>query len=442
MELFQTVVPKTVENFRCLCTGEKGTGRSGTPLHFKDSFFHRVIPGFMCQGGDLRQLASSGRAAKGRENARARINADLQKLRGKWQDASRLDRGKKTKKRNAIEKQIAAKKKKLANLRTPTQPSSSGKGGESIYGDSFADEWENGFIMHTVPGLLSMANASPNANGSQFFITTAFASWLDGKHVVFGRVIEGMEVVTAIEAVGRENGTCRQKVTIADCGEEKIATCGDRRVLTKEGETVIAATLRPDGTVRKERKVKPGYTPSDEIAAYDASKQISAKRGTTHKVGPVSGNCSGNWTSIHANRAANPKRSGPVGGSTKSTKPKNKAQRKNEARRKKKEKARTQAAATPASTTTTTATTTISSAAPVVVALTAAEKIAKEIESLEKNVRKLRKKLRQIAELEASDKPLNESQEKKMKTKGTLVQRLSIVETSLQSLLPNTGRKE
>ena len=102
-----------------------------------------------------------------------------------------------------------------------------------------------------------------------------------------------------------------------------IATCGDRRVLTKDGETVIAATLRPDGTVRKERKVKPGYTPPDEIAAYDASKQISAKRGTTHKVGPVSGN----WTSIHANRAANPKRSGPVGGSTKSTKPKTKAQR-------------------------------------------------------------------------------------------------------------------
>ena len=206
-----------------------------------------------------------------------------------------------------------------------------------------------------------------------------------------------------------------------------IATCGDRRVLTKDGETVIAATLRPDGTVRKERKVKPGYTPPDEIAAYDASKQISAKRGTTHKVGPVSGN----WTSIHANRAANPKRSGPVGGSTKSTKPKTKAQRKNEARRKKKEKARTQAAATPASTTTT-----ISSAAPVVVALTAAEKNAKEIESLEKNVRKLRKKLRQIAELEALDEPLNESQVKKMKTKGTLVQRLSIVETSLQSLLP------
>ena len=215
-----------------------------------------------------------------------------------------------------------------------------------------------------------------------------------------------------------------------------IATCGDRRVLTKDGETVIAATLRPDGTVRKERKVKPGYTPPDEIAAYDASKQISAKRGTTHKVGPVSGN----WTSIHANRAANQKkRSGPVGGSTKSTKPKTKAQRKNEARKKKKEEARTQAAATPASTTTT-----ISSAAPVVVALTAAEKNAKEIESLEKNVRKLRKKLRQIAELEALDEPLNESQEKKMKTKGTLVQRLSIAETSLQSLVPNTntGRKE
>ena len=153
MELFQKVVPKTVENFRCLCTGEKGTGRSGTPLHFKDSSFHRVIPGFMCQGGDF-------------------------------------TRG-------------------------------NGTGGEAIYGDKFADEWENGFIKHTVSGLLSMANAGPNTNGSQFFLTTAVTSWLDGKHVVFGRVIEGMEVVTAIEAVGSGSGTCRQKVTIADCGEEK-----------------------------------------------------------------------------------------------------------------------------------------------------------------------------------------------------------------------------
>ena len=153
MELFQKTVPNTCENFRALCTGEKGEGKSGKPLHFKDSAFHRVIPGFMCQGGDF-------------------------------------TRG-------------------------------NGTGGESIYGEKFADEWDNGYIRHSVPGMLSMANAGPNTNGSQFFLTTAVTSWLDGKHVVFGRVVEGMEVVKAIEAVGSGSGATRKKVTIADCGEEK-----------------------------------------------------------------------------------------------------------------------------------------------------------------------------------------------------------------------------
>lgn len=194
---------------------------------------------------------------------------------------------------------------------------------------------------------------------------------------------------------------------------------GDRRIKNNTGDTVIAATLRPDGTIRKERKVKPGYVPPDEIAAYDASQKIATKRGTAHKTGPVTGN----WSNIHAARAANPKKQ--VGSST--TKTKTKAQRKNEARKKRKEEAKQESASATATTTTPTI------AAPPVIVLTPAEKQANEMEKLEKNVRKLKKKLRQIAELEALES-LNESQAKKIKTKGTLLQRLSIAETTLQSL--------
>ncbi|KVI07437.1 peptidyl-prolyl cis-trans isomerase CYP19-3 [Cynara cardunculus var. scolymus] len=151
MELFADVTPKTAENFRALCTGEKGLGASGKPLHYKGSAFHRIIPNFMCQGGDF-------------------------------------TRG-------------------------------NGTGGESIYGAKFADE--NFKIKHTGPGILSMANAGPNTNGSQFFICTDKTSWLDGKHVVFGKVVDGYKVVKEMEKVGSDSGSTSSTVVIEDCGEIK-----------------------------------------------------------------------------------------------------------------------------------------------------------------------------------------------------------------------------
>jgi peptidylprolyl isomerase len=92
-----------------------------------------------------------------------------------------------------------------------------GTGGESIHGGSFEDE--NFVVKHSGQGMVSMANAGPNTNGSQFFITSVVTSWLDGHHVVFGKVIEGMEVVRAIENVGSSNGTPLKKVIITGCGE-------------------------------------------------------------------------------------------------------------------------------------------------------------------------------------------------------------------------------
>jgi cyclophilin family peptidyl-prolyl cis-trans isomerase len=213
-ELFAGHVPLTAENFRCLCTGEKGVGKSGKPLHFKGSAFHRVIPGFMLQGGDF----TRGNGTGGGELLSCAACLPAWQLRDSASitpqgffffvcshDVSTL---------YFVHRQTFCFVPPLHHNCNNNKP-------ESIYGNKFADEWAPGVVPHEAPGLLSMANAGPNTNGSQFFVTTAVTSWLDGKHVVFGRVTGGLDVVRAVEAVGSSSGATKTAVTIVDCGELK-----------------------------------------------------------------------------------------------------------------------------------------------------------------------------------------------------------------------------
>lgn len=154
MLLFNSLCPKTAQNFLSLCIGDRGIGRSGKPLHYSGSSFHRVINDFMAQGGDF--------------------------------------------------------------------TTGDGRGGESIYGTYFADEYENGGVEHSEPYLLSMANRGPNTNGSQFFITFKKVPHLDGKHVVFGKVVKGQDVVDQMNRLGSMSGTPKKSIKIVNCGETEM----------------------------------------------------------------------------------------------------------------------------------------------------------------------------------------------------------------------------
>ncbi|KAK3036895.1 hypothetical protein RJ639_031513 [Escallonia herrerae] len=218
IELFADVVPKTAENFRALCTGEKGVGIStGKPLHYKGTAFHRVIRGFMAQGGDF---------SKG-----------------------------------------------------------NGTGGESIYGGKFADE--NFKLDHNAPGLLSMANGGPNTNGSQFFIIFKRQSHLDGKHVVFGKVVKGMDVVKKIELVGTDDGKPSGLVKIVNCGETtegktKDAVGADKGKKKKSGKATYDDSSdgnhkgrRKTSLSNRRKKRKRKYSSSDSYSSSTESDSSS-----------------------------------------------------------------------------------------------------------------------------------------------------------------------
>lgn len=220
IELFADVVPKTAENFRALCTGEKGVGNTtGKALHYKGSLLHRIIKGFMAQGGDF---------SKG-----------------------------------------------------------NGTGGESIYGGKFADE--NFKLDHNGPGLLSMANSGPNTNGSQFFILFKRQPHLDGKHVVFGKVVQGMEIVKKIEQVGTADGKPTQVVKIVDCGEvsEKKNQEAVKKEKGKKKKSGKASSSEDgsDGKMRgrhkkslndKKKKRKRRYSSSDSYSSDTGSDSYSS----------------------------------------------------------------------------------------------------------------------------------------------------------------------
>jgi cyclophilin family peptidyl-prolyl cis-trans isomerase len=207
MTLYADVAPRTAENFRALCTGEKGVSSRGTRLHFKGSAFHRIIPGFMCQGGDF--------------------------------------------------------------------TSGDGTGGESIYGRTFTDE--NFILKHTNAGLLSMANAGPNTNGSQFFILTDPAPWLDGKHCCFGKVTEGLPVVKKIEAVGSRSGRPSRQPVIVDCGELPSRRQILAKIRAEQAEEVQLRTDPNDIDPDEEARLRLKALREGAIGAGKAKRGIPVK---------------------------------------------------------------------------------------------------------------------------------------------------------------------
>ncbi|KAH9968179.1 peptidyl-prolyl cis-trans isomerase Cpr7 [Russula dissimulans] len=193
-QLYNDLVPKTAENFRALCTGEKGIGNAGKPLWYKDSGFHRVIKKFMIQGGDF--------------------------------------------------------------------TAGNGTGGESIYGEKFEDEAFP--TKHTRPFLLSMANAGPNTNGSQFFITCTPTAHLDGKHVIFGEVIRGKSIVRRVENYPTSSGDVpADPITITDAGE---LSPSDPSLL----ETVVAS----DGDPYEDYPDDDSRNTEDPAVALEAARAL------------------------------------------------------------------------------------------------------------------------------------------------------------------------
>lgn len=177
--LFSDITPITCANFKALCTGERGVSGDGrNKLHFKGSYFHRIIPNFMIQGGDFTNY--------------------------------------------------------------------NGTGGLSIYGRTFQDE--NFKIKHDRKGIVSMANRGPHTNSSQFFICTVPCPWLDGKHVVFGQVVQGLSLVKEIESYGSRRGTPSKKIMITDCG---VLETDDNVQPALENRAANGAPLETEPAVQK-----------------------------------------------------------------------------------------------------------------------------------------------------------------------------------------------